>query len=44
MLILKKGEKLAGGTLVEVVAQYCRGEPTVSLEEVFIRATGETEG
>ena len=44
VLILKKGEKLAGGTLAEVAAQYSRGEPSVSLEEVFIRATGGTDG
>jgi ABC-2 type transport system ATP-binding protein len=44
VLILKKGEKLAAGTLAEVVTQYSRGEPAVSLEEVFIRATGGTEG
>jgi len=44
VLILKKGEKVAGGTLADVAAQFSNGEPNVSLEEVFIRATGGTEG
>jgi ABC-2 type transport system ATP-binding protein len=43
VLILKKGEKIAGGTLAEVAARYSNGETGVSLEEVFIRATGGTE-
>jgi ABC-2 type transport system ATP-binding protein len=43
VLILKKGEKIAGGTLAEVAARYSNGEPNVSLEEIFIRATGGTE-
>jgi ABC-2 type transport system ATP-binding protein len=43
VLILKKGEKIAGGTLVEVADRYSNGESGVSLEEVFIRATGGTE-
>jgi len=43
VLILKKGEKIAGGTLAEVVAQFSQGEASVSLEDVFIRATGGTE-
>lgn len=43
VLILKKGEKIAEGTLAEVAARYSRGEPGVSLEEVFLRATGEAE-
>jgi ABC-2 type transport system ATP-binding protein len=43
VLILKKGEKLAHGTLGEVAAQFAQGETNVSLEEIFIRATGNTE-
>ncbi len=44
VLILKKGEKIAGGTLAEVSARFAQGESHVSLEEIFIRATGGTEG
>ena len=43
VLIMKKGERIAVGTLPEVVAQFSNGEARVSLEEVFIRATGNTE-
>lgn len=43
VLILKKGEKLADGTLAEVAARYSNGETSVSLEDVFIRATGDSE-
>lgn len=43
VLILKKGDKVAGGTIAEVAAQFSSGEPDVSLEEVFIRATGGSE-
>jgi ABC-2 type transport system ATP-binding protein len=43
VLILKQGEKIAGGTLAEVAAQFSQGEASVSLEDVFIRATGGTE-
>jgi len=43
VLILKKGEKVAGGTLVEVAAQFSNGEANVGLEEIFIRATGGSE-
>jgi ABC-2 type transport system ATP-binding protein len=43
VLILKKGEKVADGTLADVAAQFSNGEPNVSLEEVFIRATGGTQ-
>jgi ABC-2 type transport system ATP-binding protein len=43
VLILKRGEKLAHGTLAEVAAQFAQGETNVSLEEIFIRATGGTE-
>jgi ABC-2 type transport system ATP-binding protein len=43
VLILKRGEKIAAGTVSEVVAQFSNGEAGVSLEEIFIRATGGTE-
>jgi ABC-2 type transport system ATP-binding protein len=43
VLILKKGEKIAHGTLAEVSAQFANGETGVSLEEIFIRATGGSE-
>jgi ABC-2 type transport system ATP-binding protein len=43
VLILKKGHKVADGTLAAVAAQFSRGEPNVSLEEVFMRATGGSE-
>jgi ABC-2 type transport system ATP-binding protein len=39
VLILKKGVKIAGGTLPEVAARFSNGETGVSLEEIFIRAT-----
>jgi ABC-2 type transport system ATP-binding protein len=43
VLILKRGVKIADGTLRDVAAQFSNGETGVSLEEVFIRATGGTE-
>ena len=43
VLILKKGEKIADGTLADVATRFSNGEPNVSLEEIFIRATGGTE-
>jgi len=43
VLILKKGDKIADGTLAEVAARFSAGEPDVSLEEIFIRATGGSE-
>jgi ABC-2 type transport system ATP-binding protein len=43
VLILKKGEKIAHGSLVEISAQFAHGETGVSLEEIFIRATGGSE-
>ncbi len=43
VLILKQGAKIAGGTLAEVSAQFSNGETGVSLEEIFIRATGDSE-
>ena len=43
VLILKQGEKIADGTLADVSARFAHGEANVSLEEIFIRATGGTE-
>jgi ABC-2 type transport system ATP-binding protein len=43
VLILKQGDKVAGGTLAEVTAQFSNGEADVGLEEIFIRATGGSE-
>ena len=43
VLILKRGVKIADGTIGDVAAQFSNGETGVSLEEVFIRATGGTE-
>ena len=43
VLILKKGDKVADGTLAQVAAQFSNGGADVSLEEVFIRATGGSE-
>ena len=43
VLILKQGEKIADGTLADVSARFSNGEANVSLEEIFIRATGGTE-
>jgi ABC-2 type transport system ATP-binding protein len=43
VLIMKKGERLAHGTLGEVVQKYSHGDSGVSLEEVFMRATGGSE-
>lgn len=43
VLIMKQGAMIAHGTLAEVTQQFSRGESGVSLEEIFIRATGGTE-
>ncbi len=43
VLILKKGERVAYGTMAQVHAQFSNGEADASLEDVFIRATGGTE-
>jgi ABC-2 type transport system ATP-binding protein len=43
VLILKKGDKVADGTLSDVAAQFSNGEANVSLEEIFIRVTGGSE-
>jgi ABC-2 type transport system ATP-binding protein len=39
VLILKRGEKIALGSLSEVAAQFGSVDPDVSLEQVYIRAT-----
>lgn len=43
VLILKKGGKIAHGPLAEVAARFSNGDAAVSLEDVFIRATGDSE-
>ncbi|HMD59780.1 MAG TPA: ABC transporter ATP-binding protein [Opitutaceae bacterium] len=43
VLILKKGDKVADGTIAEVAAKFSNGEAGVSLEEVFLRATGGSQ-
>lgn len=43
VLILKQGEKIADGSMAEVALRFSNGEPDVSLEEVFLRATGGSE-
>ena len=43
VLILKKGEKIAGGTLAEVAARFSGGDRDANLEDIFIRATGGSE-
>ena len=43
LLILKRGRKLADGTLSQVSARFADGESGVTLEEAFIRATGASE-
>jgi ABC-2 type transport system ATP-binding protein len=43
VLILKKGEKIADGTIPEVAARFSNGDTGVNLEVVFIRATGGSE-
>jgi ABC-2 type transport system ATP-binding protein len=43
VLILKKGQRIAYGTLAQVQAQFSNGDSRATLEEVFIRATGGSE-
>ena len=43
VLILKRGEKIADGTLAEIRARFGNGDANANLEEVFIRATGGSE-
>jgi ABC-2 type transport system ATP-binding protein len=42
LLILKNGEKMADGTVAEVHARFSDGSQ-LSLEDVFFRATGDSE-
>jgi ABC-2 type transport system ATP-binding protein len=43
VLILKKGERIAYGSLAQVHAQFSNGDARASLEDIFIRATGGSE-
>jgi ABC-2 type transport system ATP-binding protein len=43
VLILKRGEKIADGTIAEIRARFGNGDAHANLEDVFIRATGGTE-
>ena len=42
VLILKQGEKIAHGSIPDISSQFALGETNVSLEEIFLRATGGT--
>lgn len=43
LLILKRGKRLAYGTLDDVTELFAEGESGLGLEEVFMRATGGSE-
>lgn len=43
VLILKRGEKIADGTIAEIRARFGNGDDKANLEDVFIRATGGSE-
>lgn len=43
VLILKKGEAIAYDSMAAVHARFSNGDPSASLEDVFIRATGGSE-
>jgi ABC-2 type transport system ATP-binding protein len=43
LLILKRGKRVAYGTLGDVTSLFAQGESDLGLEEVFIRATGGSE-
>jgi ABC-2 type transport system ATP-binding protein len=43
LLILKRGQRVAHGTLTEVTELFAQGDSDLGLEEVFIRATGGSE-
>jgi ABC-2 type transport system ATP-binding protein len=43
LLILKRGKRIAYGSLADVTASFAQGDSNLDLEEVFIRATGGTE-
>lgn len=42
VLILKKGEKVADGTIEEIRQRFSQQAPDASLEEIFFRATAES--
>ncbi len=44
VLILKRGKKIAHGTLEEIRTQHREGEKEATLEEIFIRLVGEDAG
>lgn len=44
VLILKRGKKIAHGTLEEIRAQFREGDKDSTLEEIFIRLVGEDAG
>jgi ABC-2 type transport system ATP-binding protein len=44
VLILKKGQKVVHGTLAEVRQRFSEQQADANLEEVFFRATGESQG
>ena len=43
VLILKRGAKIADGTIAEIRARFGNGDANANLEDVFIRATGGSE-
>jgi ABC-2 type transport system ATP-binding protein len=43
VLILKKGESIAYDTMAAVHARFSNGDPGASLEDIFIRATADSE-
>jgi ABC-2 type transport system ATP-binding protein len=43
ILILKDGRKIAHGTLAEITQQFSAQAGAANLEEVFFRATSDTE-
>jgi ABC-2 type transport system ATP-binding protein len=43
VLIVKKGQKLFAGTLEEIRQKFAEQSADLNLEEVFLRATGETD-
>jgi ABC-2 type transport system ATP-binding protein len=43
VLILKRGEKIADGTVAEIRARFGNGDLNANLEDVFNRATGGSE-
>jgi ABC-2 type transport system ATP-binding protein len=43
VLIVKNGRKLLDGGLAEIRQKYAEQSPELNLEEVFLRATGESD-